>query len=218
MDFDFVITSGNPSVVSQSNHRMVRRRATQVAAMTRRRRHNKNDRSTRFQPLPWLVSDPLQPGAGSVEEDTQIQSRQLIPAPTTALSSSSETSRLFARRELLEFSKTDICGVLLSHKSHLYVFGNPVQTQKILMLTKAQLFTGLGEMNVHSQCLDDAVECLWTYLLQCLLPENIAVDQKKSVKCYVRALNSLHSALNDGDDLYNVWHAALIMIVYEVRR
>jgi hypothetical protein len=229
MSFDFINTSGDPKKVSQSNFQTVRRRATQAAALTRQQRRSERARgSSPFHPPPWLVSDWDQAEVESsshskyqaMDESTHTWSSKwhtVIPFPDLALSTSPGGS-LRSVRELLEFSKGDMCRILLSHKRHAYVFNSPVRIQKILKLVDTQLFAGLIEKHGQSQCLDDAVECLWSYVQQCLIPEGTNMDWKKPLGIYVRALHSLQAALNQGDDLYTVWHASLVLIVYEVRR
>src|ERR1700712_2434232 len=91
-----------------------------------------------------------------------------------------------AVRNLLQLSKSNICQVLLNYECHAYVFRNPVQTEKILKLTNRELFTGLIERHGRSDCLDDAVECLWSYVQQCLVPENAVAHWKKPVELYLR--------------------------------
>jgi hypothetical protein len=109
--------------------------------------------------------------------------------------------------------------VLLSHEHHSSLLSEPLRIQKILSLTQAQFFLGIGERHESSPCLKDAVDCLWAYVQQFIFSEVSISNRNKPVKYYIRALNSIRIALKDSNSFngIDIWYATLILILYEVR-
>lgn len=109
--------------------------------------------------------------------------------------------------------------MLLGHDELSPILSDPLRIQKILSLTHDEFFLGLGERHESDRCVNDAVDCLWTYLQQLLLPGLLSANRNKHVERYIQALNSIRSALSEGSvlDSVDVWYATLILILYEVR-
>ncbi|PVH92319.1 hypothetical protein DM02DRAFT_635459 [Periconia macrospinosa] len=198
MDYKFVVTSSDPGNASQNTRQLVRQRASRAAARTRRREARLTG-VNQLQMPPWLEADLARASAQSVDplfiQPTPSITRTLSPSPPRSL---------LPIRELLEFSKYDMSKTLLSHDELSPILAEPLRIQKILSLMHEQFFLGLGERHEANQCINDAVHCLWAYLQQFLLPESLSASKNKHVKCYVRALNSIRSALDEGSTLDGV--------------
>jgi hypothetical protein len=237
MDFEFIVTSDDPGNPSHSTRQLVRRRATREGARTRRRA-TQPTRVNLLQLPPWLASRLTRSQVGSIDLSNFDPSKyphmryrhhqlsfspfhdsvDLLAPPLTRSISTGPQRSILALQELLEFSKHDMSRILLGHQHHSSILLEPLRIQKILNLTCEQFFLGLGERYETSQCLNDAINCLWTYVRQFFSSDVFLVNLNKPAKCYIQALNSMQMALSEGHTLnrIDIWYATLILILYEV--
>jgi len=66
MDYEFVVTSNHPGNASQTTRQLVRRRASQTAARTRKR-EAKFTRVNQLQMPPWLEADLARASAQPID-------------------------------------------------------------------------------------------------------------------------------------------------------
>jgi len=238
MDYEFIVTSNDPDNASQNTRQVVRRRASQAAARTRRR-EARFIKVNQLQMPVWLEADLAVSSARSTDplslQPSEHFRKRLSAFPMYLLIYFDETGplaqsiphtlpsnppqSLLPIRELLEFSKHDMLTTLLSHDELSPIFLDPLRIQKVLSLMHRQFFSGLGEGHETNQCVKNAVACLWAYLEQLIVPGLSPARINKHVECYVQALSSIRSALHVGSalDSTDVWFATLILILYEVK-
>src|SRR6187402_2416478 len=131
MDFDFVVTSDDPSNPSSSNRQVIRQRASQAGARTRRREARFTGVNL-LQLPPWLVprlapsqaesidQPDLEPSEHGMEVQPYHQSysshfrnMDRLAQPIARPLSISPQRSIIALRQLLEFSKHDMSKTLL---------------------------------------------------------------------------------------------------------
>jgi hypothetical protein len=228
MHFDFISEQGSGRKHRDlASRHLIRRRATQAAAQTKRKEGTIR-RTNSLQLPPWAVDDtarsdlveerqtralPPPPQGVTIINNVQIDyyvPEQTISRPPRGLSTTIRTENIPSLLAALAI-QAQLIGSLLSR------FTLPIehlQIGKLLKLSDPEFLSQLSAKYGQSRTLDAAIMCLVARIKVFL---NGPVELENPRYLYCRALQTLQRALSESTEfMENLWYATPTLVLFEL--